>query len=142
MISFNFANSYKELALTPEAINDLEDFLGRNFNSPRQEVVSRCAQLYRELIYEMNQIVGGYYSSLTYLTKHKWKVTLDSGCYFVVSIVCDNYYRNVLFVIENFFFPVPLSGVYSILKECKVIKLPESQLRAMIRESIKRVLSL
>ena len=141
MINFNFANSYKQLLLSPEAINDLEDFLGRNFNSPNNQVVNKCAQLYRELLYEMNQIVGGYYSSLTYITKYKWKVSLDSGCYFVLSIVCDSNYRNVLFVIENFFFPVPLNGIYSILSERK-IRIKESQLRRIIKESIKRTLNI
>jgi hypothetical protein len=65
----------------------------------------------------------------------------ESNVYFTYNIVSDGT-KNVV-IIYDIFFPIPLKGIYSILKESyKVIKINQTQLRKLIQESIKKVLNI
>lgn len=133
-----FVNSIYEIWLSRSVDTNFERFLLRNFCS---NAFSECVVFYRLILNELCNASRGNFSTVSYVGSGVWRYDIVSiGGYFTFTIV--TYMGKRALYIIDLDYPIPLVRPYSSLRENKIITLKESQLRTIIRESIKRIMNI
>lgn len=140
MRKLNYHDAAYEVIISSSADAEYKDFLTRNQMSKNPRVREVCAYLYANIERNFCYLSKGNFLGTPVSNKMKYIIE-ESNVYFTYNIVSDGT-KNVV-IIYDIFFPIPLKGIYSILKESyKVIKINQTQLRKLIQESIKKVLNI
>lgn len=130
------------IVLSKSAVSAFEEKMQINQMDGNKERFAIFSKLYSDINVQLSYISRGNFDDSIYISDGIWKCYIcDSGAYFTYSILIDDNNQNEI-VVHDFFFPMPLAGIYSILKEKRTIKVTEKQLRNIIKESIKRVLNI
>lgn len=125
MVPERFRNTYKEVYISTQAQGKLQELL----DNPTQGNVA----FYSDIRVSLNAIAGGNYEGIRYIGNNTWMKSFEFGggcCY--ITLICSRDYRKVAFYVTDFKFDATTTN--------RPITITESQLRSIIRETLRRVL--